>query len=255
MTPHGRTTIGFLSAAVLLLLLDLLRYPIPIWSYLLLGAVYLTIAAIGSARIDSNYHIPAVCNGPRDRDRIALSFDDGPDPRVTPALLDLLKERDIKASFFLIGKKVKEEPELVERIHREGHHIGNHSWSHSYFFDLFSAKKMARELEDCSEAIRSITGTRPSSFRPPYGVTNPMLRKAVQRSGLRTIGWDVRSLDVNSSEGKCRERILKKVRPGSVILLHDTEEMILKLLPGLIDTLTERGYELRPLEEVLQNPD
>lgn len=253
MTPHGWSTTFFLVLLGGLFLTDLWWVGVPLWTYFLLLAIYLFVAVQGSIRIGSGYHLKALCHGSRDKAKVHLSFDDGPDPLVTPQVLDLLKENGVKASFFLIGKKVEAHPELVKRIREEGHMLGNHSWSHSFFFDLYSSTRMYRELEDASLAIERVTGERPYCFRPPYGVSNPMLRKAVKRSGLRVIGWDLRTFDTSRTPGKVMERVERKLRPGSIVLLHDTHPDLVRILPGILALLSEKGLEPADPHELLQN--
>ncbi len=251
MTPHRWTTMLLLAVLSLLLALDL-AYEVPWWSYLLPLLVYLGITVIGSTYIDSGHHMEVHCHGARDRKQVGLSFDDGPHPEITPQVLDILQKRGVKAAFFLIGERVEAHPELVERIHREGHLIGNHSWGHGFFFDLLPVKRMTRELTRTSELIASITGVYPTAFRPPYGVTNPMLRKAVERSDAIPVGWDVRSFDTSKSEEASVERVLERVRPGSIILLHDTHQKVLGVLPRLLDGLQEEGHACVRIDQLLQ---
>lgn len=251
MTPHRwAITILLIGLGSLFLLEG--RMDVPIWAYISLIVAFLAVAIYGSSKVDSGYHLKVLTHGPRDRNEVALSFDDGPDPTVTPQVLDILSERGIRAVFFLIGEKVNAHPELVERMHREGHFIGNHSWSHAFFFDLLPTRAMVREIERTSKAIRSITGEPVRSFRPPYGVTNPMLRKAVKRSGLIPVGWDVGSMDSVKRGDKVFRRVLGKTRPGSILLFHDNDEKLVRILPEVLDRLEEKGFSFQSPDQLLQ---
>ncbi len=251
MTPHHKATLTLILLLGGLLVLDGF-YRVPWWLYLLPLFAFLLLAVIGSSRIDSGYHLPTLCHGSRDENRISLSFDDGPDPEVTPKVLDLLKEKGIRASFFVIGRKVQAHPELVERIHREGHFLGNHSWHHGFFFDLLPTRKLVEELDHTSRAIERITGSYPLAFRPPYGVTNPMLKRAVDRLGMLAVGWDVRSMDTTLSADRSAQRVMERLRPGSLLLFHDSDEKVVGILSQVLDRIAQKGYRWVSLEELLE---
>ena len=140
--------------------------------------------AWGSRDIHSDFYLKSICKGNRDKREVALTFDDGPDAQVTPMILDVLKEHNIKATFFIIGSKAEMNPELLKRIDKEGHIIGGHSYSHHFFFDFFSSSKMIREMKKTENMIHSIIGKKICLFRPPYGVTNPPLAKSIQSSAV-----------------------------------------------------------------------
>lgn len=251
MTLHRWATVTLLAVLSILIVLDF-SYALPWWGYAIPFLIYGTMATVGSAWVSSGYHMKTLCHGSRREKKVGLSFDDGPHPEVTPQVLEILNERGIKAAFFLIGEQVIAYPELVERIYREGHLIGNHSWSHAFIFDLFPSKRMAIELTRTSEHIASLTGYYPLAFRPPYGVTNPMLRKAVERVGLVPIGWDVRSFDTSKNEKRSLKRVLGRIRSGSLILLHDTDQKMVRILPRLLDGMEEKGYECVRPDRLLQ---
>jgi peptidoglycan/xylan/chitin deacetylase (PgdA/CDA1 family) len=218
--------------------------------YLGVGLVYWTIISIGSFRVDSQFHFYVTCKGTKKKG-VVLSFDDGPNPEVTPALLDLLKKYDIKALFFLIGKNAEAHPELVKRIVDEGHVIGNHTFSHSYYFDFWFPKKMSKDIDRCTQLLRTLTGKRTFWFRPPYGVTNPMMKKALGKSWLAPIGWSVRSLDtVIRDRTKLMKRISKAV-PGDIILLHDNRPDCPQIVEELIHYLTAKNIPfVHPEQEI-----
>jgi peptidoglycan/xylan/chitin deacetylase (PgdA/CDA1 family) len=137
-------------------------------------------------------------------------------------------------------------------IYNAGHCIGNHSYSHAFFFDLFGRKKMEQDLLKTDRLIQDITGKKTLLFRPPYGVTNPILAKVVKRLGFRAIGWSVRSLDtVLKDEDKVVERIIDRLHPGAVILMHDNREMAVKVLEKVILKIKEEGYRFVSIDEMI----
>ena len=179
---------------------------------------------------------------------IALTFDDGPDPVTTPRLLDLLKEKKVPATFFVVGKRAQEHPWVVQRAWREGHLIGNHTWSHSNFFCFLSPARLEREIRQNSELIEQICGVRWRYFRSPIGLRNPWLRGALQTAGLQFISWRVRSCDtIIHDSSVLASRVLRNVRGRDILLFHDRlpsgTDVLMEILPGLIDTLRENGYE------------
>jgi peptidoglycan/xylan/chitin deacetylase (PgdA/CDA1 family) len=214
---------------------------------------YVSILFCGCYFIQLGYFFKSVCSGDGGKKEIALSFDDGPDPSFTPAILDLLKAEGVETIFFCIGKKIPGREGILQRIIEEGHLIGNHSYSHHHLFDLFSADKMQDDLQQMNDITKAVTGLTPKFFRPPYGVTNPNLKKAVERGGYISIGWSVRSLDtVISDENRLLQKVLKRVKPGSILLFHDTSETTVKILQPLIGKLRENGYEIVRLDKLIK---
>lgn len=173
---------------------------------------------------------------------VALTFDDGP-AAPTGIILDALAREKVKATFFLIGKNIAGNETLVKRMADEGHAVGNHSFNHSVNFDWQSAAAMQQELEQTNMAIEAVTGTPVKLFRPPYGVTNPNLAKAVARCELKSIGWSLRSMDtIARDEARLLRKILRQVKPGGIILLHDRCPITANILPALIQELKKRDY-------------
>lgn len=214
---------------------------------------YIIVLFCGCYFIQLDYFFKSICSGDAGKKEIALSFDDGPDPAFTPVILDLLKAEEVKTIFFCIGKKIAGSEEILQRIVEEGHLIGNHSYSHHYLFDLFAADKMQEDLQQMDDATRTVTGLMPKFFRPPYGVTNPNLKKAVARGGYTSIGWNLRSLDtVIRDEDRLLQKVLKRVKPGSILLFHDTSETTVKILGPLIRALREKGYEIVRLDKLIK---
>lgn len=186
-------------------------------------------------------------HGSRDGARIALTFDDGPDPQRTPALLDALAQLDCKATFFVVGDEVDANPELCRRIVREGHELGNHTYSHRYL-PLARSRRVERELRAADRAIARATGVVPRIARPPYGGRSPWTVRAFGRLAKRLVLWDINSFDwKGKSAVAITERVLQRAKPGSIVLLHEAREggeQTVDAVKLLVPALRARGYEL-----------
>ena len=197
-----------------------------------------------------------ICSGNRSKKQIALTFDDGPDPRSTPQLLDLLRAEKIPAAFFCIGQHVEKNPELAARILREGHLVENHSYAHSNLINFYSPKKLRTELTQAQAAIEKAGGVAPKFYRPPVGLSNPGTFRVAHALGLQVIGWNIRSLDTVIAEPeKIVARIRRGLKPGAIILLHDGNipgEKLLATVKSLLDTLRGLGYEVVRLDKLLK---
>ena len=161
-----------------------------------------------SASIRSGVYVRAFCREKTDRKEVYLTFDDGPHPPETERVLDVLRERGAKATFFLIGSKVSGNEAVLRRMLEEGHALGLHTYSHAGTFPLLSFDKMLADVNEGKRAVESVTGKKISLFRPPFGVTNPTIAKVIRTLGLQTVGWDVRSFDTmfcKSSEHSCKQ--------------------------------------------------
>jgi peptidoglycan/xylan/chitin deacetylase (PgdA/CDA1 family) len=214
--------------------------------------LWLLIVLWGSFFISSNYHVNTVCSNPLEKQKIiSLTFDDGPNEN-TPLILDLLKKYDVKAAFFCIGKNIEKHPGIVLRAITEGHVVGNHSYSHSRFFDFFRKKKLIEELTKTDALLEQFTGNKIKLFRPPYGVTNPSIRRALEVTKHKVIGWNIRSLDgVVKDEKVLYSRIIKRVAPGGIVLLHDTSKHSVNVLEQLLQFLHKNNYTVVSLEQLL----
>src|SRR5437763_6973766 len=183
---------------------------------------------------------------------IAMTFDDGPSPTLTPKLLDLLAARHIKVTFFVIGENVAEHPEIVARAAREGHEIGNHSWSHPNFAKM-SQESVRSQLQRTDDAIKNATGKRPTLLRPPYGsITEREKRWIHDEFGYEIILWDVDPLDwKRPGPAVVRSRILKETRPGSIVLSHDIHPGTIEAMPSTFDELEAKGSRFVTVSELL----
>jgi len=183
---------------------------------------------------------------------IAMSFDDGPSATLTPKLLDLLAARHIKATFFVIGENVMEHPEIVARAAREGHEIGNHSWSHPNLAKM-SQESVRSQLQRTDDAIKNATGERPTLMRPPYGsVTDREKHWIHDEFGYRIILWDVDPYDwKRPGPVVVRNRILKETRPGSIVLSHDIHPGTIEAMPSTLDALEAKGFKFVTVSELI----
>lgn len=209
--------------------------------------------ACGAGLIRLNFFLKATHSGNVNIPEIALTFDDGPSDK-TGDLLDLLKKYEAKGSFFCIGKQVEAFPHLAKRIVDEGHSIGNHSYNHENAFPTKSTVKMEAEIAATNEAIRVATGQVPIYFRPPFGVTNPRIARALKAFKLQVIGWNIRSLDTQSpSKSKIKTRVVDKLKPGSIVLLHDNLPDADLLLEQILKVSVEKKLKCVNLDTLMKN--
>jgi peptidoglycan/xylan/chitin deacetylase (PgdA/CDA1 family) len=217
---------------------------------------FIAVTGLGVAFPQLSFFGMFICRGKKSQRSVALTFDDGPDEKATPQLLDLLKAAKIEAAFFCIGKKVAANPELAARIAREGHLLQNHSYAHSHCTNFFSVTRLRAELQETQTAIQAATGTAPQFFRPPMGLSNPRIFRVARELDLQVIGWNARSLDtIITDPQKIVARIERRLKPGGIILLHDGDIPAARLVPTvklLLATLRARGYAVVRLDKILR---
>ncbi|MPT30091.1 MAG: polysaccharide deacetylase family protein [Chryseobacterium sp.] len=213
-----------------------------VWMYIFCFILFSATVVWGSFDIQLKYFINSITQKRTKIKEIALTFDDGPTD-FTPKFLDLLKENNIQATFFCIGKQIEKYPETFQRIIAEGHSVGNHTFSHSNNTGFLSGARMIEEIEKCDNVISKIGNIKTNLYRPPFGVTNPNIAKAIKKTKRKSIGWNVRSLDtVIDDEKKIYNRITKNLNKGSIILLHDTSEKTYNVLVDLLLFLGREKY-------------
>ena len=251
MSKHQLTAITALFLFLILVIAGFYVSVHPIW-FVVLGVVWVTITATGSYSISWNFHVQAYCQNPLEtRKRVAITFDDGPS-ETTALVLDILKKYDVPASFFCVGRQIERHPTILQRICREGHIVGNHTHSHSKSFGFYNKQQVVDELQRTDKLISDLCGKKPIYFRPPFGVTNPSIRRALSVTKHIVIGWSIRSLDgILSDEKVILNRIVKRIRPGGVILLHDTSIPTVNILEQLLVFLQGQGYTVVPLSQLL----
>lgn len=224
-----------------------------IWVYIYCFILFSAVVVWGSFDITLGYFVNSILRKRTKIKEVALTFDDGP-TEFTPKFLDLLKENNIKATFFCIGKQIEKHPETFQRIIAEGHTIGNHTYSHSNNTGFLSTSKMISEIQKCDDVMLKTGNVKTNFYRPPFGVTNPDISKAVKKTHKKSIGWDVRSLDtVIQSEKKISDKVKKRLRKGSIILLHDTSEKTYKVLIELLLFLKEKKYSTFTVDSIINS--
>lgn len=181
-----------------------------------------------------------------------MTFDDGPHPQHTPRLLDMLKERGIKATFFVIGQNAAQYPEILKRITAEGHELANHSYTHPILNPLGEGG-IREQLEKTHQAVQSATGVSMKLLRPPYGaLTENMRRWTYQTFGYRTILWDVDPLDWKVRDSaRVQNEILGHARAGSIVLAHDIHKTTVDAMPATLDGLAAKGFKFLTVSELI----
>ena len=183
----------------------------------------------------------------RSRKVVALTFDDGPNPNTTPAALELLKKYNAKGTFFMVGKAVAGNEEIIKQVVAEGHQIGNHSWSHPLLTKI-SLEQAKSQINDTTEALKKASGQDVHIMRPPYGGINAAIQAAVDQSFIL---WDVDTLDWKNRNTASIMKEVRKARPGSIILMHDVHQTSINALPTVLQYLTEQGFELVTIDELM----
>jgi peptidoglycan-N-acetylglucosamine deacetylase len=232
----------FLAVSVGLICLFFFETPYFIPLLVTVGLLFLIIMSLGVLFMKFNYFLHSVNR--IQNDFVLLTFDDGPDPEKTPKVLDILAKHNIKAIFFMIGNKAEQQPELIRRVVAEGHLIGNHSYAHNNFMSLFSKKNLKADIEKNQMVLEELTGRKIPFFRPPIGYTNPTYAKVLKEMRLTNVGWTVRSYDsVYKEPNKLIERLLSKIAPGSIVLLHDNLQVTVDALDHFIAKATANGIK------------
>lgn len=245
------TTISILFVIICFaLVIEMQRGNLTYWWLMLPILVYLVFLAIGAVKIGLGFYFESLCKSPTAQKVVVLTFDDGPDELVTPPLLDLLKQYKAPATFFCIGRHINANKELLKKIDTDGHIIGNHSFSHNNLFDLYGSKKMAEEILATNKEVDRAIGKYPVLFRPPYGVTNPSLKKAVEKTKMQSIGWSLRSFDTVKSIDKTFSKLKNKTKPGSVVLLHDNDLKVIPIVEQYLSWLSENNYKVVSLTDL-----
>lgn len=226
-------------------------FEIPGILFVLIAFLYIGIVVIGVFNIRWNFFLTSYNNGSDLKKEVAITFDDGPNAKYTPALLDFLASENVRATFFCVGNNISNNNQLLKRMIKDGHIIGNHSYSHSSMFDFMLPSRMITEIGTTNDEIFGITGKTPRFFRPPFGITNPFVAKAVKISKMESIGWSLRSLDTIKDKNKVISRIKRKLKPGDIILLHDTNEHTLSLVKEIVSWLKNNAYNIVGLDTIL----
>jgi len=204
-----------------------------------LAGVFLWYAAtVPSSRVFGSQLV----KGPAHSNYIALTFDDGPSVPYTGQILDLLGERNVKATFFVCGQNVELYPELARRIVAEGHSIGNHTYSHPFLY-LLGPRAMSEEIDRTQSIIEEATGVRPKLFRPPYGIRWFGLSRILVERGLTLVQWSVTGYDWKNRREEIVAAALKGLQPGAIMLFHDIHAETVAALPVILEGVKAAGLE------------
>lgn len=195
----------------------------------------------------------SICKGKSQCNKIALTFDDGPCEQ-TKEILKVLDRHRVKATFFLIGRQVALHRDIVHEMIKKQHTLGNHSYDHTVWFPLMGSDRIKKEITATQIAIASINGTKPVYFRPPFGVTNPFIAKALKGLNLKTVGWSLRSFDTTEKNPeKTVRRIKNRVEPGSIVIMHDRSRDAALVLEQILIYCREKQLAPVTLDELLSD--
>jgi peptidoglycan-N-acetylglucosamine deacetylase len=220
-------------------------------------AVGVAAAWVGYAWVPHLLTGRAVRRGAGSERRIALTFDDGPDPVYTPRVLDILAARKVSASFFLVGERAVRAPDTVRRIAAAGHEVANHGWSHRSLW-LCGPARTDGEIGRAQDVLGDLAGAAPRHFRPPWGMVNAAMFGALRHHRLRCVLWSVQPEGLRPAAADAQARhVLRHAHPGAIVDLHDAEgtprapARLCAALPAMIDGLRDAGYRLVTVRELL----
>jgi peptidoglycan/xylan/chitin deacetylase (PgdA/CDA1 family) len=195
--------------------------------------------------------------GSRSGRRLALTFDDGPDPDFTPCVLDLLGREGVRGTFFLVGERAARAPGVVRAIAAAGHEIGNHTWSHTNLWTC-GPRRTESEIRRSHETLADLSGRVPALFRPPWGAVNAAMFPALRRVGARCVFWSIQPEGLRPIDARTQAaRVVRRAHPGAIVDLHDAEgtprapERLLEALPPMLAGLRERGFRFSTVSELL----
>ena len=212
------------------------------------------------AELRKKYPETLIIQGPSQTKSVALTFDDVPDIRYTEKVLDVLKKYQVQATFFVVGYRAEMYPEIVRRMVKEGHVIGNHTYNHPYLPPM-SLAQMAGQITKTQEILNRIVGYKPKLIRPPYGAINEQQLLWAKRNGFLVVNWNVDSLDWKSLKAQeVKANVLPFVRPGSIVLQHagggfgEDLSGTIQALPSIIEHVRAKGYQFVTVPEMIGVP-
>jgi peptidoglycan/xylan/chitin deacetylase (PgdA/CDA1 family) len=197
------------------------------------------------------YYAPMINRLPKadNSKRIALSFDDGPNETALPKLLELLDKHHVKANFFFIGQNLERNMNLAKELHQQGHLIGNHSYSHKSSFPISSWAIVRNEIVTTNSLIKEITHKKNAYFRPPFGVSNPIIAKVVKDLNMTMIGWSLRSYDTVKKGDTLFEKLKKNINDRDIVLLHEIEQNF-DVIDKFIEYAKQQGFTFVLLSDI-----
>ncbi len=224
------------------------------------AALFAALIADGVFRPSSSTFYKTISRGPRSSNRVALTFDDGPDPEITPQVLDVLRRHQARATFFVIGRHLERFMDVAKRAVQEGHELGNHSWQHGYMHHAYPIPRQVDDIEACEALIRSLTGaSERAAYRPPVGLKSPRFGRTAEHLGLKVVAWSVHSRDtMDKNPARIARRVVDAARPGDIILMHDGHQNLgahrpqcPAALPLILEGLNRRGLTPVTVAELL----
>ncbi|WP_394835110.1 polysaccharide deacetylase family protein [Pendulispora rubella] len=231
----------------------------PLWVSACLALTYVGLILGGVFVLRLRAYVDAIIDGPPGARGVVLTFDDGPDPDWTPRVLDMLERSNAVATFFVIGKKAEQHPQLVREILARGHSVGLHSYAHDRLFSLRSERHVRDDLAHSMQVLADILGESPMLFRPPIGHTNPIIARVADAMDLTVVGWSVSGHDglARADAEQVVRRIRRGLRDGAIVLLHDASERGthepagVKALPAVLAAITDAQLPVVPLQAFL----
>ncbi len=254
LSPAVLTGIGALQIAVVLAFISPYTAIIPL-------TLFIVLCMVAPFKPSMRFFMPVITRGVPGNNAVALTFDDGPSPETTPYLLGLLKKYRIPATHFVIGAKAAANPALIRDMLAQGHTLANHTMNHDVFIMLKSSARLGQEIEQCQNVLAD-HGVRPLMFRPPVGIVNPRLWRQLLVRGMHCVIFSVRGGDMgNRRVAGIARRVLKKVKDGDIIVLHDralkTKEMVgpwLQEMEQVITGIQAKGLRIVPLADLIRQP-
>jgi peptidoglycan-N-acetylglucosamine deacetylase len=228
-----------------------------------LPAAFLGLFGDGVGRPGSSVLYPTLRHGSRTDSRVALTFDDGPDPSVTPAVLDALADHGARATFFAIGRSLDAHPQIARRVLAEGHELANHSWHHARWQSFAGVREQVEEIERGERAISRVAGdAHKPLYRAPFGIKSPPFVLAAQAKQLTMVAWSLHSRDTRISDPeRIAARVLERIRPGDIVLMHDGHDLpgrhrraAAAALPLVLAGLRAKELECVTVSELLYPP-
>jgi peptidoglycan-N-acetylglucosamine deacetylase len=261
--PAARIALWVASIAGLALLVrSLVIAPVPFWIAVTALVLYVTYSTLGVIVPQLEMYADVLWKGDPASRAVALTFDDGPHPVTTRRVLEALDQAGARATFFVVGRKVEQYPDVVREINARGHAIGLHGFEHNRLFTLKAPSYVLDDIRRTQEAVERACGLRPTLFRPPIGYITPRTALGAKRAGVSIVAWSARALDGlgQTDVDRVVRRVERKLEPGAIVMLHDASERetfepaTVEALPRILTAIKERGLETVTVPEMLEQP-